>query len=150
MYKQLLKSGATALAGYAAKRLLNGLNKSSEDKVKEAIQQFKNVISIDTEEVLDDADRCFEENYPEAYDNDDFDTSYQGSFEDLLEASKYLLAAEENYDFINNFTSDKANEICKSHDSIAAAYWDYLTDYKSIVAYHGENGVYHVFQEPQL
>ena len=37
MYKQLLKTGVTALAGYAAKKILNGLVKSPEEKVKEAI-----------------------------------------------------------------------------------------------------------------
>lgn len=149
MYQQLLKTGATALAGYATKRILNGLVKSPEEKVKEAIEIFKNVVSIDTEDILEDAERCFEENYPEAYDNDDFDTCYQGSFENLLEASKYLLATSENSDFINNFSTDEATEICKTLDSIAYTYWDHLMgDYNRFVeAYRGENGIYHIFQE---
>ena len=149
MYKQLLKSGATALAGYAAKRILNGLVKSPEEKVKEAIEIFKNVVSINTEDVLDDADRCFEEHYPEAFENDDFDRCYVGSFEDILEASKYLLATSENSDFIGNYTDDEIARICRSLSSIALAYWDHLMsdDDRSVDAYHGENGVYHVFQE---
>lgn len=148
MYQQLLKTGATALAGYAAKRILNGLVKSPEEKIKDAIKIFKNVVSIDLEEIEDDARECFIENY-DSY-NESFFDWYQGSFENLLEVSKFLLATSENSDFINNFTTDEANEICKSYDSIADAYWEYLMadNNRTVEAFQGIDGVYHIFQEP--
>ena len=156
MYKQFLKSGATALAGYAAKKALSGFNKSPEDKVKEAIQQFKNVVSIDVEDknILKEAYLCFVENYPDIIigDDEEYETSfndyYRGSFVDLTDAAKYLLADSENSDFINSFDESEAIEITRNFDSIAVAYWDYLQDDdRSVNAYQDENGFYHIFYE---
>ena len=142
MYKQLLKSGATALAGYAAKRILSGFNKSPEDKVKEAIQQFKNVVSIDTEEVETDAQQCYFENIGDTV---YFDEDYLGSFEDTNEVGKYLLALDNNYSFITNYGSI-GNEIVSSLDSIADHYLDYLLSNNKIELFQGLDGVYHVFK----
>lgn len=142
MYKQLLKSGVTALAGYAAKRVLSGFNKSPEDKVKEAIKIFKNVVSIDTEEVETDAKQCYFENIGDTV---YFDEDYLGSFEDTNEVGKYLLALDNNYSFITNYGSI-GNEIVSSLDSIADHYLDYLLSNNQIELFQGLDGIYHVFK----
>lgn len=152
MYKQLLKSGATALAGFAAKKVLSGFNKSPQDKVKEAIHSFKDIIPIDDEDVIANAKECFEENI---FDNDpedldeEFRLQYVGSFESNIEAGQFLLAESENSDFINNFDESEAIQMTSSSDNIALAYLDYLMsdDDANLQVFQDEDGVYHLFDE---
>ncbi len=155
MLKPILQAGLSTLAGYAVKKMLNG--NSIENRIKEAIDLFSNIEPIDIddeEEVYDDAVEIYHEEFEDDTHREIFGDHYIGSFLDVDDIGKYLLAQDKNYNFLNEYGS-VANEIVKSNDLIADHYMDYLIANNKITvvdcsrSLHSILGttVYHVFKD---
>ena len=155
MLKPILQAGLSTLAGYAVKKMLNG--NSIENRIKEAINLFSHIEPIDIdedEEVYDDAREIYHEEFEDDTHREIFDDHYIGSFLDVDDIGKYLLAQDKNYNFLNEYGS-VANEIVKSNDLIADHYMDYLIANNKITVVDCSRSlysilgtvVYHVFKD---
>ena len=142
MYKSMLKAGATALAGYAVKKFLHGEDPNT--MLKKYLTEFKNIVKIDIDDVLDAAEECFDENYPSG----DFDEQYEGSFENRLEAAKYLLVTSlDSFSWLEGYEGENLDYVLQDADSVAEAYLDHMLNDGTVAFFDDENGFCHVFNE---
>jgi len=141
MYKQILKSGVTALAGFAVNKMLKGFE-GNPIKVAESHKElFSTIESL--EEFRDQALEAFEQNYSE---DSNFDDLYIGTFEDFYDVGGFLIAEDHPLDFLSTLDPSEALMIAKDPELLKHEFVDHLMSNGNLNIYHNvEDDVYHAF-----